>query len=114
MTEYNIIPVAKPRMTRADKWKRRECVLKYWAFKDECLEAGVVIENNQDITFVLPMPKSWGKKHKTEQDGEPHQSKKDLDNLLKALWDACCDEDQHLHTVTARKVWGYEGKIIID
>lgn len=32
---FNIEPVPKPRMTQADKWKKRPPVLKYFAFKDE-------------------------------------------------------------------------------
>ena len=32
---YPITPVPKPRMTRRDRWAKRPCVLRYWAFKDE-------------------------------------------------------------------------------
>ena len=35
MKKIKIIPRAKPRMTRADTWKKRPCVVKYWAYKDE-------------------------------------------------------------------------------
>ena len=31
----NIKPIAKPRMTRSDKWKKRKCVLDYRIFCDE-------------------------------------------------------------------------------
>ena len=34
----NIQPVAKPRMTRSDRWKKRPVVLKYWQFKDALKE----------------------------------------------------------------------------
>ncbi|HHE6457291.1 TPA: RusA family crossover junction endodeoxyribonuclease, partial [Proteus mirabilis] len=34
MKVFNIEPVPKPRMTQADKWKKRPPVLKYFAFKD--------------------------------------------------------------------------------
>ena len=30
---YNITPVAKPRMTKRDKWLKRSVVEKYWEFK---------------------------------------------------------------------------------
>ena len=33
MKNIKITPVSKPRMTRADTWKKRPCVLKYWAYK---------------------------------------------------------------------------------
>ena len=31
----NIVPVAKPRMTQSDKWKKRPATDKYWKFKDD-------------------------------------------------------------------------------
>ena len=31
----NIVPVAKPRMTQSDKWKKRPVVQKYWKYKDD-------------------------------------------------------------------------------
>lgn len=30
----DIEPVAKPRMTKKDKWAKRPCVMKYRAYKD--------------------------------------------------------------------------------
>ncbi len=35
MKIFNITPMGKPRMTRADKWKQREVVMRYRAFCDE-------------------------------------------------------------------------------
>ena len=33
--QFNVNPVAKPRMTQRDKWKKRPVVDKYYAYKDE-------------------------------------------------------------------------------
>jgi len=57
---FDITPMGKPRMTRRDKWSKRPVVQAYWAFKDECKYHGLYIpESGSEITFVLPMPKSW-------------------------------------------------------
>lgn len=101
-------------MTRADKWKKRDCVLRYFAFKEECQSKGVKFENGQSITFILPFPKSYSDKKKRELDGQPHTLKPDTDNLLKSLLDALYQNDAHIwHIAEIKKLWGYQGKIII-
>ena len=111
---FPITPMPKPRMTRSDKWKKRPCVMHYRAFKDECRLYGVEVASEQAVTFVLKMPAGWSEKKKLTFDGLPHTQRPDLDNLLKALWDAVAPEDSHLHSVTASKVWGRTGQIIIS
>ncbi len=115
----NLTPVAKPRMTRSDKWKKRKATQKYWKYKDDLKMLCWVArwkprEDNLDITFVLPMPKSWSKKKKEMMDGQPHKSRPDLDNLIKAFKDALLEEDSHIHTYDGmKKVWGKKGQIIL-
>jgi Holliday junction resolvase RusA-like endonuclease len=46
-------------------------------------------------------------------DGRPHQSKPDIDNLLKGFMDALLDEDARIWKVRVSKIWGYEGEIEI-
>jgi len=58
------------------------------------------------------MPKSWSKKKKAEMINKPHKQKPDIDNLLKGLMDALLEEDSHVHTVFARKIWAEEGSIV--
>lgn len=106
MKTYNITPVAKPRMTRRDKWSKRPAVMKYWAFKAECRAYGVTIDDNSEITFVLAMPKSWSDKKRAEMYGEPHRQKPDIDNLCKAVLDSVFDDDSALSEIHARKIWG--------
>lgn len=111
---YQIEPMGKPRMTQRDKWGEREVVQRYWAFKDECqLRKVEVPEEGAEVTFILPMPKSWSQKKKAEFDGKPHQQNPDIDNLLKALLDAVYKDDSKVWEIKARKIWGYLGAINI-
>lgn len=111
---YNITPLGKPRMTRADKWKKRPEVLRYRAFCDEVrLNKVTLPESGYHVIFVLPMPPSWSKKKRALMDGEPHQQKPDKDNLEKALLDALFGEDSHIWDGRVTKIWGETGKMII-
>lgn len=105
--KYDIAPVAKPRMTRRDKrGDKRPCVARYHAFKDECkLKKVEVPESGAHITFYLPMPKSWSEVQKTIHMWEQHQQKPDVDNLLKALLDACYLDDSSVWDVRVTKRW---------
>lgn len=111
---YPIVPMGKPRMTRADKWKKRPEVMRYWAFCDEVRLRGVAIpESGYHVIFVLPMPQSWSKKKRAEYAGKPHQQKPDRDNLEKALLDAIFDDDCRIWDGRVSKIWGEKGQIII-
>lgn len=115
---FTLTPVPKPRMTRADAWKKRPAVVKYYEYKDElrrqAKEKGYTIGNTLDIIFHVPMPDSWSNKKKSAYMGTPHMQKPDIDNLLKGFMDALLEEDSHVHTVVAQKVWGETGKIILQ
>ena len=112
---YNITPVPKPRMTQRDRWSKREPVLNYLAFKDECKLKGVTIpECNYHVIFVIPMPKSWSNKKRGEMKGKPHQQRPDKDNLEKGLLDAVLKEDCRVWDGRATKIWGETGQIIIN
>lgn len=109
---YSITPVPKPRMVRSDSWRKRPCVLKYWAFKDGCLLKKVKLYPSMKIIFWLPMPKSWSKKKRAEMLGKPHQSRPDIDNLLKSILDLL-EDDSHIWDIYVRKLWGDAGSIEI-
>lgn len=112
---YAITPMAKPRMTRADKWKQRGCVLRYRAYKDEIrLRKVLVPEGGVRITFVIPMPVSWSNKKRDAMDGQPHQVKPDVDNLHKGLLDAVFQDDCQVWDHRVTKIWGEIGAIIIE
>lgn len=110
---YPINPVAKPRMTQSDKWKKRPIVMKYRDFKDQCkLHKVVVPESGSQIVFFIPMPKSWSKAKKESYYNEPHQQRPDLDNLIKGLFDIY-SEDSFIWNFYAEKIWSYHGAIRI-
>ena len=113
MKEYAITPVAKPRQTRSDKWKKRPAVMRYRAFADEVRAAGVEIGETLSVVFHMPMPKSWSKKDRTEMLGKPHQQKPDIDNLVKALLDAVLGDDSHVYEIRAVKFWDEVGSFTI-
>jgi len=115
MPQYNICPVAKPRMTRADKWLKRPATAKYWHFVDLCRLNRVELPCfGAHVTFVLPMPKSMSEKRTAEMNEHPHMNRPDLSNIIKSLEDAVYKEDSVIYDLWATKIWGYEGKIIIE
>lgn len=117
---WDIKPVPKPRMTRRDIWLKppRKPVLEYRnyanALKIFSIRDKYFVQNPLSLIFVLPMPKSWSGKKCDRMCGQPHAVKPDLDNLIKAFKDALCENDSFVHTYGCmKKVWGYEGAIII-
>ena len=111
---YKITPIPKPRMTRSDKWKTRDCVMRYRAFKDEIRAKGLRIDGDTvDVVFGLPMPKSWSKKKRAAMCGMPHQQTPDIDNLVKSLLDATNTDDSRIWKVKACKYWGETGFILL-
>lgn len=112
--EYRITGVGKPRMTQRDKWKGRECVRRYYAFKDEIREYGVTMPKfGYHVIFIMPMPEKWSKKKRAEMCGKLHETKPDKDNLEKALLDAVFKDDSVVSDGRVSKIWGEVGKIII-
>jgi len=117
----NIAPCSKPRMTQRDKWKKRQCVVNYFAFRDRIRQELTTIYSDQllghglDVIFKVEMPKSWSKKKKAKMAGEPMQSKPDIDNYIKGLLDAMYKEDKLVWSISAMKIWtAEEGQIIIN
>ncbi len=115
MINLKIKAVPKPRMTRADTWKKRPCVVNYWAYKDELNDKlksiDIELKDELFVEFYIKMPKSWSKKKKAEYLGERHQQKPDVDNLIKGVMDALFKEDSHVHTIYAKKTWAEESSI---
>jgi len=102
-------------MTRGDKWKKRLCVLNYWKFKDQILYQSKEFQlaNSFTVLFCIQFPKSYSKKKKKELFLKPHQEKPDIDNIEKAITDSYLKEDKEIYKVYKKKVWHYEGQIVI-
>ena len=112
---FDIDPCPAPRMTHSDKWNKRPCVTKYFAFRTEfilnCNKVGYTLQPKLDITFVLPLPKKAKNPHLLI--GLPHQQKPDIDNLGKAICDSFGKDDGFVHSMKINKIWGQKGQIII-
>jgi Holliday junction resolvase RusA-like endonuclease len=111
-------PEPKPRMTRSDKWNQRDCVMRYRAFSDELrLRLGSFkLPAKIELTFYVPMYKSWSKKKLDRMNGKPHQQTPDIDNFIKAFLDALVSDDSYVYSVKAEKYWCLDGeeRIIIE
>lgn len=101
------------RLTQRSLWTPR--AKKYASYKEAIRGhlGGSELPEVLDLEFHIPMPKSWSNKKREATRGEPHRSRIDLDNAIKGVLDAYGVEDAHVHTLTARKYWQDEGKIII-
>jgi Holliday junction resolvase RusA-like endonuclease len=111
-----IEPMGAPRMTQADKWKQRPCVMRYRAFKDQVrLAVGnrvqdAVIADFSWKAFFEPPP-SWSKKKRAAAMGTQHRSKPDRDNIDKALLDALFEDDKGIAAGRIEKLWGEPARI---
>lgn len=106
MPWIDITPVAKPRMTRSDKWKKRDVVVRYISFAEELrLKYAEDLPNEIHLIFCLPIPESYSKKKRDSLHMTPHTKKPDLDNLVKSVLDAKCKNDSHINTIFAQKVY---------
>ena len=121
MKIYEITPIAKPRLTRRDKWKGRPCVLRFFRFRDRVRELDIkILESGSHVIFVIPMPKSWSKRKRGAFNTTGHRGaidkavKNDLDNLLKSLMDSVFKEDSGVWDIRISKIWGYTGKIYVS
>lgn len=104
------IPIAKPRQTRSDKWKERPCVLRYRDWADRARECmfktmGTVstTAGRLDVVAYFPIPNRIAKKDRYVIQGCVHMSKPDADNVLKAVADSLCRNDQMIHDMSIKK-----------
>ena len=114
---FDVVPVAAPRMNHADRWKKRPCVQRYFAYRDQVRamaeEQGFTLPERFYLWFQMPMPKSWSQRKKRMMFGEPCRSKPDADNLAKGFFD-CFGEDKHVWSVQLTKTWHDKGGIVVS
>lgn len=114
-TRVVVTPVAKPRMTRRDKWAKRPSVLRYRAYADALRASLPTIEPGAlSLVFILPMPSSWSLRKREEMAGSPHTSRPDIDNLIKGVLDTLFEDDAGVWSVSAVKLWGNAGRVEIE
>lgn len=110
---HDMVLMGKPRMTQRDRWKKRDCVQRYRAMKDELRLRGVKLPEQYAVIVYLPMPRSWTAKERLEHNGQRHQQKPDGDNIMKALQDCLVHRDESIHDGRVIKRWAYHGRVVI-
>lgn len=100
-------PMGKPRMTRRDKWDKRECVVRYRTYSDRIKEfvRDVSCTGVLSWTAYISMPDSWSKKKKEQMKGKPHQVKPDKDNIEKGILDSLFTNDSFIYSGSSLKLW---------
>lgn len=125
---FDVIPTSAVRMTKSDTWKlnpnhidplkrQRKSVTKYFAFKNliayQASEMGFVLGDCVEVVFLVPMPDSWSKKKKELMNRMPCKVRPDCDNYVKAVQDSLSKEDGNIWYINCKKVYSYNGSIII-
>mgnify|MGYP001348583663 CR=1 FL=1 len=111
-------PIGAPRMTQRDRWAKRPCVLRYWAWKDSVR----AVVSNHDLpdadsivrlswTAYFEPPPSWSKKRRAAAMGTIHRSKPDRDNIDKAILDTLFEQDSGIAAGTIQKLWGEPARL---
>lgn len=103
---WPIVPAPWVRESNRDKFAPRPRVQRYRAFRTEVALRKVWAPTPGDIVvFLMPIPKSWSKRKKESLNGMPHEQVPDIDNLEKALLDACYTNDAHIWNLIPFKFW---------
>lgn len=110
-------PMAKPRMTQRDKWKKRPCVVRYRDWCDRVRALGDMPSADEVVYLswvaYFEPPKSWSKKKKAAAIGQLHRQRPDRDNIDKAVLDCLYKEDSAIAAGTIRKIWDTTARIEI-
>lgn len=116
-------PVAKPRQTQSDKWKKRPPVTKYRGFADllrlqlNVQGWGKLKEKPRELklTFYLAPPQKRLKEILAAGNNLIyHDQKPDIDNLAKSVLDVLYEEDKTIHTIIATKYFRIKPGIDIE
>jgi len=126
---FNIspVPASRPRVTRWGTYYGK----KYKQFK---LEMGVLLIDSDkknsvnpvtwldglisaDMTFFVPMAKSWSNKKKSSKNRQFCDNNSDLDNYEKAILDSLngiyFHDDKQIVQQSSQKIWAEQGSIKI-
>jgi Holliday junction resolvase RusA-like endonuclease len=111
-----IDPMGAVRQTHADRWKKRDCVLRYAEYKHALkLKVGEhPVPDELHLKFHIAMPASWSGKQKARMTAKPHRQKPDKDNLCKGVMDALWENDQAIWRGSQEKFWAESGAIEIQ
>jgi len=101
-------PVAKPRMTRRDKFLKRKCVMKYREWSDKIRytftkKTGVILTHKNKIKLTCPVKIEMCFQFYKKNKNTYHTEKPDIDNLNKGVLDSLFDNDQYVVSITSEK-----------
>ncbi len=104
-------PMGKPRQTHADKWLKRDCVVRYHRFantiKAEALRQHLDLSDvgTVCVSAYFSLPASWSKKKKNALSNQAHRQTPDADNVIKGIMDALFARDEGIHSISLMKRW---------
>jgi Holliday junction resolvase RusA-like endonuclease len=111
-------PMGKPRMTRSDKWKKRDCVVRSRAYADLIRSVSGPLPGPEQIadlswTAYFRPAESWSQKKKESAIGTRHRQKPDRDNIDKQVLDSLFEDDSAVADGTLRKRWDWTPRLEI-
>lgn len=121
----NVEPMGCVRMTQRGKWTS-PAAQRYIAYKGTLswlLQKRWASEPTEcicgiKITFYMPIPKSWSQKKRKEHEGQLHNKKPDIDNIIKGLFDAAngiiWKDDNQVARVEAEKRYSSQPRIEME
>jgi len=96
-----LYPAGLKRLLRLEKYNNYKVDL-----RAEAKRVGLVLpEQGASVKFFIPMPKSWRKFKRETMHFKLHQSKPDIDNCTKSLFDSLFDEDKKIAHIEVAKFW---------
>ena len=97
-------PLGKPRMTKRDKWAKRKCVTRYWAWCDLARHVAFSdTEKKETLDSPTRIQVVAYFTHKTRTG--PHLFRPDGDNILKGVCDALFVNDEMIYDKAVKKYW---------
>jgi len=116
------IPLARARFSKSGQVynsQSREMLTNHMHFKQEWGDRSRFDDPiHIDLLFVFPVPYSYSKLRKSLLKNTFYNHRPDLDNLVKKILDeligVCYLDDSIVVSIMARKIYGTEGKTIIN
>ena len=123
----NPVPASRPRVTRwgtfygkkYKEFKREMGVMLIESDRPSLVNPVLWIEDliSADMTFFVPMARSWSKKKKSLKNGQFCDNNADLDNYEKAILDSLngiyFNDDRQIVQQKSQKIWAETGSIRI-
>lgn len=116
-----IIPcraMGKPRMTRRDTWKQRDCVVRFREYKDFVRAAMETWPKAEDVQLLVIEaryypPASVSNRKRAAMLGTLKRTAPDPDNIEKGLLDTWWGQDQAVGDTMVRRRWWDADQIVV-